>query len=51
MIPPNGLLDTATGVVVNTTLKHEGDIAHEFHANLPLLVRGGIKALSKAEDR
>ena len=32
------MLDTATGEVVKTTLKHEGDNVREFYSALPLPV-------------
>jgi hypothetical protein len=38
------LLDTTTGEVVKTTLKHEGNIVREFYGNLPRPARVGIGA-------
>jgi transposase len=38
------MLDTATGEVVNLTLKHEGDNVREFYSSLPRPVRVGIEA-------
>ena len=38
------MLDTTTGVVVNTTLKHEGSMVREFYANLPRPARVGLEA-------
>jgi hypothetical protein len=42
------MLDTAAGEVVNATLKHEGNMAREFYANLPRPVRVGIEATGTA---
>jgi hypothetical protein len=38
------MLDTVTGEVVNTTLKHEGNHVQEFYSSLPRPVRVGIEA-------
>ena len=38
------MLDTATGEVVKTTLKHEGNNVREFYSTLPRPVRVGIEA-------
>ena len=38
------MLDTTTGEVVKTTLKHEGKSVREFYSNLPRPVRVGIEA-------
>ena len=38
------MLDTITGEVVKTTLKHEGNNVREFYCNLPRPVRVGIEA-------
>ncbi len=38
------MLDTTTGEVVNTTLKHEGSMVREFYANLPRPARVGLEA-------
>jgi transposase len=38
------MLDTATGEVVNVTLKHEGNNVREFYSTLPRPVRVGIEA-------
>jgi Transposase len=38
------ILDTATGEVERTTLRHEGDNVREFYSNLPGPVRVGIEA-------
>jgi transposase len=38
------MLDTTTGEVVKTTLKHEENIVREFYSNLPRPVRVGIEA-------
>src|SRR5689334_18326046 len=38
------MLDTTTGEVVKTTLKHEDNHVREFYANLPRPVRVGIEA-------
>jgi hypothetical protein len=38
------MLDTATGEVVEVTLKHEGDNVREFYSSLPRPVRVGIEA-------
>ncbi len=38
------MLDTTTGEVVKTTLKHEGNNVREFYSNLPRPVRVGIEA-------
>jgi transposase len=38
------MLDTTTGEVVKTTLKHEGNTVREFYSNLPRPVRVGIEA-------
>ena len=38
------MLDTATGVIVKTTLKHEENIVREFYSELPRPVRVGIEA-------
>jgi transposase len=38
------MLDTITGEVVKTTLKHEGNTVREFYSNLPRPVRVGIEA-------
>jgi transposase len=38
------MLDTATGEVVNMTLKHEGNNVREFYSKLPRPVRVGIEA-------
>jgi transposase len=38
------MLDTATGVVVKKTLKHEDDNVREFYSTLPRPVRVGIEA-------
>jgi len=38
------MLDTTTGEVVKTTLKHEGNHVREFYSNLPRPVRVGIEA-------
>jgi hypothetical protein len=35
------MLDTTTGEVVKTTLKHEGNSVREFYSNLPLPIRRG----------
>jgi len=35
------MLDTATGEIEKTTLKHEENIAREFYSNLPRPVRVG----------
>jgi transposase len=38
------MLDTATGEVVNVTLKHEGNNVREFYSTLPRPLRVGIEA-------
>ena len=38
------MLDTTTGEVVKTTLKHEGKSVREFYSNLSRPVRVGIEA-------
>ena len=38
------MLDTTTGVVLEATLKHEGDNVREFYSSLPSPVRVGIEA-------
>jgi hypothetical protein len=38
------MLDTATGEVVKTTLKHEGNTVREFYSSLTWPVRVGIEA-------
>jgi hypothetical protein len=38
------MLDTATGEVVNMTLKREGNRVREFYSALPRPVRVGIEA-------
>jgi hypothetical protein len=38
------MLDTTTGEVVKTTMKHEGNHVREFYSNLPRPVRVGIEA-------
>jgi len=38
------MLETATGEVVKTTLKHEGNSVREFYSSLPRPVRVGIEA-------
>jgi transposase len=38
------MLDTITGEVVKTTLKHEENMVREFYSNLPRPVRVGIEA-------
>jgi transposase len=38
------MLETTTGEVVNTILKHEGDNVREFYSKLPRPVRVGIEA-------
>jgi transposase len=38
------MLDSATGEVVNVTLKHEGNNVREFYSALPRPVRVGIEA-------
>src|SRR6204780_4182916 len=38
------MLDTATGEIEKTTLKHEENIVREFYSNLPRPVRVGIEA-------
>ena len=38
------MLDTATGEVVKTTLKHEGSNVREFYSSLARPVRVGIEA-------
>jgi hypothetical protein len=41
------MLDTATGEVMKTTLKHEGDSVREFYSSLVRPVRVGIEAPSR----
>ena len=38
------MLDTATGEIEKTTLKHEANIVREFYSKLPRPVRVGIEA-------
>jgi transposase len=38
------MLDTATGEIERTTLKHEENVVREFYSNLPRPVRVGIEA-------
>ncbi len=38
------MLDTATGEIEKTTLKHEENIVREFYSKLPRPVRVGIEA-------
>jgi hypothetical protein len=38
------MLDTTTGEIEKTTLKHEENIVREFYSNLPRPVRVGIEA-------
>ena len=38
------MLDTATGEVGRTTLRHEGETVREFYSKLPRPVRVGIEA-------
>ena len=38
------MLDTSTGEIEETTLKHEENMVREFYCNLPRPVRVGIEA-------
>lgn len=38
------MLDTTTGEIEKTTLKHEENIVRQFYSNLPRPVRVGIEA-------